>query len=259
MKKIAVFFILALFLLPAHAFAQSTAKIIDVRGEVLVKKEAEAEWQKAKINMLLSKDAEVETKSNSQCTLAFDEEIKNILTLKENSHIKIEEVKPGNIFLQEGRVFSLIENLAKQEKFEIRTPTAIAGARGTGWITDFIGGLTSVWCFKGNIYFLVYNEMGEVEKEIIIPHDTGITSDIKNFFQLTDEDYELWDDFMLYIEGLLGAGGEEGGEGTEGAEPGEDIRQEGQEDFRDEGSLERRLEEEGRGRPYQDGKYLIDR
>src|SRR3989338_1464525 len=117
MKKFRIFFIFfQILLFPACLFAQ-TAKVIDVKGAVLIKSGPSSAWEKARINILLDKDAEVRTREDSKCTLAFDEGLKNILTVEEKSHIKIENVKPGNILLPEGRVFTLIGNLARSEEF----------------------------------------------------------------------------------------------------------------------------------------------
>ena len=90
MRKTLLFIVLLLAVLfPTIIFAQ-TAKVVDLKGQVLVKTRASSDWAKAKINMVLSREAELETKKGSRCTLAFDEEMKNIITLNENSHIKIE-------------------------------------------------------------------------------------------------------------------------------------------------------------------------
>lgn len=213
MKKLWIFFILLpLFLFPAYLFAQS-AKIVDIKGMVLIKKDMDSPWQKAKINILLGKEAELKTEKSSWCTLAFDEELKNILTIKENSHIRIENVKPGNIFLPEGRVFSLIQSLAKAEKFQIRTPTAIAGSRGTGWATGYQAGNTSNSCFDDQIFIQGLDNQGNVTEEDTLSSGNGMNIGeggvLGDKFALGNKDYAEWNDFMDYIDGLRGEGEEE--------------------------------------------------
>ncbi|MFH0877572.1 MAG: FecR family protein [Candidatus Omnitrophota bacterium] len=161
------------FLLSKSVFAQS-AKIIDVRGKTLVKKTASDSWERAKINMLLGNEAEVKTQERCQCVLAFDEEQKNLLTIKENSHIKIESVRPGNVSLSEGRVFSLISNLAKLEKFEIRTPVAIAGARGTAWGTAHGSGATNIEVFDDVVSVQGLDGQGQSTGEKDVPGGFGM-------------------------------------------------------------------------------------
>ncbi len=81
MKKILLFFTFFLFMLSVVAFTQA-AKIIEVKGDVQVKKEAKSEWEKAKMDIFLDKQAEIKTGGASECTLTFDGELKNILTRK---------------------------------------------------------------------------------------------------------------------------------------------------------------------------------
>lgn len=266
MKKIFMFFGIAqLLLFPGPGLAQ-TAKVIDVQGQVLVKKEVSASWDEAKINMLLKKDAEIRTKAGARCTLAFDEEHKNILTVQENSLIKLENIKPGNIFLPEGRVFSLIKNLSKAEKFQIRTPTAIAGARGTGWATGFHGGLTNVACFSDTAFVNGLDESGQVTEERDLPSgfsvgvgEGGIFGDMS---PLSDADNRQGSEFIQYSQGLgAGAGQREGaqgegqdggaGDGQAGFEQGafQGLQQEQQGDLGDTSAMMRREQAENVGTP----------
>jgi hypothetical protein len=130
-----------------QVFALSV-QIIQIDGEVLVKTNSAAQWEKAVVDMKLEKQAQIQTKAKATCVVAFDEARQNIVTLYEKSQMAVENIKPGNLFLPEGRVFTLIRQMDKTERFEIRTPTAIAGARGTGWLTEFQDGRTVVACFE---------------------------------------------------------------------------------------------------------------
>ena len=261
------FGIAQLLLFPGLGLAQ-TAKVIDVQGQVLVKKEASASWDEAKINMLLKKDAEIQTKAGARCTLAFDEEHKNILTVQENSLIKLENIKPGNIFLPEGRVFSLIKNLSKAEKFQIRTPTAIAGARGTSWATGFQGGLTNVACFSDTAFVNGLDESGQVTEERDLPSgfsvgvgEGGIFGDMS---PLSDADNRQGSEFLQYSQGLgAGAGQGEGtqGEGQDGDEQAgagqgafQGLQQEQQGDLGDTSAMMRREQAENVEPPCGDGE-----
>ena len=127
------------------ALAQE-ARVVSFKGNVLVKENKISKWKKAHENMRLGPDVQIKTKGNSICTLTFDENKKSIVTIEKASAVKIESVQPGSIFLSKGRVFALIKNINESKKFEVKTPTAVAGARGTGWMTEFDGKKTSVSC-----------------------------------------------------------------------------------------------------------------
>lgn len=206
--KIAKYLLALVFLsvFTTLSFAQG-AKIMDTQGKVLIKKDAASDWQKAKLDMLLGKDAEIQTKEKSVCTLSFDAAMKNIVTIRENSHVKIENILPGKLYLPEGRVFAVIESLASEEKFQVRTPTAIAGARGTGWLTSFINNVTSALCFNDQIFVQGLDADGNPTGETNVSSGYGVEVGpaglLGKIFALKDMDFKEWDDFMAYITELM--------------------------------------------------------
>ena len=213
MKKcLLVLFFLQLLIMPS-LYAQ-LAKIIDASGNVQVKTEASSSWQKAKPNTYLKEDSEVKTGSASECTIAFDEELENMLTIKENSYIKIEDLRPGKIYMPKGRVFSLIDNLAKIEKFEIRTPTAIAGVRGTGDSVETGPGGTTVKCFSGKVSVQGLDKNGNLTDLLDLLAGVGIDvspdGELGDFFELTDIDYNEWNAFLQRLADIIISMGGEG-------------------------------------------------
>lgn len=230
-RKLLCLAILQMFFLPALVFAQA-ARVIDAQGKVLTRKDA-GDWRPAKINMLLDKESELKTEAKSKCALAFDKDSRNILTIDENSQIKLEEIKPGDIFLRGGRVFALIENLEKAEEFKVRTPTAIAGARGTGWTTQYLNDASSALCFLDTVYIQGLDNAGSVTAEEDLSGGWGINisagGSFGELFPLTDADYLEWNNFMDYVHGLRG---EDAGEVDDTGSL-DDIRQEQREDYSD--------------------------
>jgi len=226
-RSFLLFLMFACFLFPAVVFAQ-TARIIGARGNVQVKKSAQLEWQKAKIDMMLEKNSQVQTQARSSCTITFDEGFKKIITIQENTEITLESVMPGNVFLPKGRVFTLIENLGPEEKFQVRTPTAIAGARGTGWLTGHQNGNTTANCFENTIFVAGLSPSGDVTGEEEVSNGFGINvgpeGNLGGIHPLGGSDYEQWDNFINYTDNLIDEGEDE--------DPGEDYTFPGE--FRDE-------------------------
>lgn len=237
---------LALALSCSFAFAQA-AKIIDIKGDVSIKKDAKGDWQKAKLDALLNKDAQVKTGLKSECTLAFDEELANVVTIKEKTVVTLESIMPGKIYLPEGRVFSLIDNLAKAEEFQVRTPTAIAGARGTGWSTFSGPGGSTVSSFDDTVYVQGLDSNGNVTSEEDLSDGYGLNigpdGTLGDMFELTDNDLRDWEGFRNNLENVRG---DIENEGSDSGETGsfEDLREEQTDSFADEGFEERREEEE---------------
>ena len=215
MKKLLVLVItFQIVIFATSAFAQSVT-IIDLKGRVSIKQNVQSDWKKAKIDMILYKDAEVKTQKNSECTIAFDDEINNVLTIKEESHIKLESILPANVYLPEGRVFSLIDDIAKIESFEIRTPTAIAGVRGTGWLSAFLNNISSFSCFEDNVNVEGLDPKGNKTGKKNLPSGFGLNvfgdGILGEFFKLGAGDFREWNRFINYLRNLRGGLGKNGG------------------------------------------------
>ena len=208
MKKL--FFVCFLvWCVPVLLFAQS-AKIVEVKGEAYVKQNAQAAWEKAKVNMSLEKGAQVKTTIGGQCMVAFDAARKNLLSVKSNSQITIENVTPGNIYLPEGRVFVLIGSVPKNEKFQVRTPTAIAGARGTGWGEEVQDKKTELSCFEDAIFVQGLDASGNPTGEQDLNEGFGMGVGEGGVFgemtPLNDTDRNEWNDFSNQAGNASGAG-----------------------------------------------------
>jgi len=254
MRRILTLFVFFQILCSSFVFAQ-TAKVIDVRGKVSVRKEESGPWKRAKVNMLLNKEAELKTRKKSECTLAFDESKRNVLTIKENSHIKIASIVPGNILLPEGRVFSIIEDIAQFEEFQIRTPTAISGARGTVWLTGAEEEGTSVFCFERIVYIQGLDRQGNVTQEEEIGSgfgiEVGLNGEIGRPFMLSEEDLREEGAVRNRIEGLRRESEREDMDIDDGDSL-RDLMQEGREDYRESEFQELREDIEGRTESQED-------
>jgi len=238
MKKLFLFLFLIQFLFCAQSFGQ-IAKIIDTQGKVLVKEGFDIPWKDAKINMLLEKTAEIKTADSSECIIAFDEELENIMAIKSDSHIKLEDISPVKVFLPQGRVFSLIDDIVKIQDFQVRTPVAVAGVRGTGKSVEHKGNKTIVKCFKGKV-----NIKGQGGGQEGVGGGSGleiIEGLLQDIFGLTQEDYEEWDYFVNLIEELR-AGGKSWDEVADFLE---DLRDDQRDDFHDDGFRDTRKDNEG--------------
>jgi len=180
------------------------AKIIDMGGSVSIKQTKSSNWQPAKIDMYLDKDAELKTAKGAFCTLSFDERLENILTIQENSHIRIESLSPGEIFLPKGRVFSLIEDLARLQQFSVRTPVAVAGVRGTGDSVEHGKLGTVIKCFEGEIQTLRLNTSGKIIAQEILSEGRGVDVDrrgaVRKMFELSDFERHEWNRFRTAVD-----------------------------------------------------------
>ncbi|MFH1790888.1 MAG: FecR family protein [Candidatus Omnitrophota bacterium] len=149
-----------------NVFAQSVnaAEIIHVAGDVTVKSVAAKAWAAAEVGMQVKEGDTIRTGPASKAELAFGKDLRNIISVFPNSQLTVSAFQPGLVHLTEGRVFTLIGRIEKGSTFEVRTPTAVAGARGTGWETAIQRkeAQTTVKGFERKIYVAGLDENGNL-------------------------------------------------------------------------------------------------
>ena len=252
MKKFFFVFFLA-WCFPVLIFAQS-AKVIEVTGEAYVKQGEQAAWEKARVNTSLENGAQVKTGIAGQCIVAFDAARKNLLNVRSNSQIKIESISPGNIYLPAGRVFVRIGNMPKNERFQVRTPTAVAGARGTGWGEDAQDQNTQLSCFEDTIFVQGLDSNGNPTGEEDLGEGFGMGVGAGGVFgeqnPLGDQEFGEWNDFTGQggsSSGGAGGGGTGGDDLMEGSNNNDsfgDLKDEAQDDYKDGQEQDRREREQ---------------
>ena len=124
-----------LFLSPgiAATLPKEPVEILDLQGEVSVRVPPALDLKKAEKGNQLTEGSEIVTGSGSSCRVGIGEDQKSAIKLYDNSRAILTSLDPVRIDLQSGRIFSLVRGLRKDSTFEVKTPTAIAAARGTGW------------------------------------------------------------------------------------------------------------------------------
>ena len=94
-------------------------------------------WRKVVLNESVKTGDEIITKDGGSADIRLENG--NFVAIKENSHVKIVKLwlnsKTGdyeNLFeAKYGKIKAVIEKLTKDSKFEVKTPVAVCGARGT--------------------------------------------------------------------------------------------------------------------------------
>ncbi len=120
--------------------AGRTAEIVDVDGDAKVRLLGSAEWVLAEKGMVLAQGDTVKTGSDSTMTLRLDnDDEKAYVELDENSKMLISRLlmnddKGGKRTLLDlpiGEIMIEVDELSAESKFEVKTPSAVAGVRGT--------------------------------------------------------------------------------------------------------------------------------
>lgn len=124
---------------PVSAAPERKAIVSKVKGNVEVKK-AQNAWQKAKVGSILHEMDELRTQKGGYAEILLDDGgSTGNLEVKENTHLRLSAMnwlnqgdeKKTMIDVAAGKVKVYANQLKGDSKFEVNTPTAVLGIRGT--------------------------------------------------------------------------------------------------------------------------------
>jgi len=135
------FFILMIALqiaFPLPIYADTIGKFAEIRGDVALER-AKAQLKPGVNDPVQTKDLVV-TGKQSRTKLTLTDE--SLLNIGQNSRVEITEFlleknkRQSIVSIKAGALHTKVEKfLDPNSKFEVHTPTAVAGARGTEWLT----------------------------------------------------------------------------------------------------------------------------
>jgi hypothetical protein len=128
--------LLITFAIVPASFSQESLEevsIVSISGKVVVLKKDALDWQAANPGDILTEGDKVRTHEGAKAKLQFTSG--STIVLNEKTTIVIEKLatkEKTEISVQKGKIKAVIESLLdKESEFEVRTPTAVAGVRGT--------------------------------------------------------------------------------------------------------------------------------
>jgi FecR-like protein len=145
--------------LPAAATAESIASVKLVSGVVELLRAGKLPAIKASAGDSLSAGDLVRTKSGGYAEVQYNDG--TLLKIAQRSRVDIGDQAGGqgndfsNARLVRGKVQAIVEppvQSAKARRFEIRTPNAVAGVRGTDFVVTFQRNVTGVLVRRGTVY-----------------------------------------------------------------------------------------------------------
>jgi len=165
--------LLPVFIFVSIARSQETKQVelTHFSGSVEVLLEGANDYVGAEDGMVLEAGDKIKTGSDSSLELSFNEENTNLVRVSENTNVKITLSGDEKLEMDEGEVFTTIGNLPSGSAFEIRTPTAVSGARGTDWVTKVSEEGTDVEAVDNVSYVKHFETNGALSREptLIVP------------------------------------------------------------------------------------------
>jgi hypothetical protein len=160
--RCSVLFLALQILLPFQLFADTIGRFNELRGNVSLSRAKTILKPDAGDNIQTKDVVSTGDKSRAKLLLADD----SLLSMGQNSKLEITEFlldknrRTSIISLRAGAVHAKVEKfLDPNSKFEVHTPTAITGARGTAWLTviEFINGIEQVTVYALDQAIVVFN------------------------------------------------------------------------------------------------------
>lgn len=120
-----------------------TGEIVDIAGEVDIKKAGEDFWRRASIGLLLSQYDMVKTREGAKVDIEFAKKDGKYfkIRLQDNSRLSFTKLESDTKTTMEdilldlaiGDVLIKADKLYSKSKFRVRTPTSMIGIRGTSF------------------------------------------------------------------------------------------------------------------------------
>jgi hypothetical protein len=155
-------------------------ELTDFSGDVEVLLDGLDAYAPAQEGMVLQAKDKIKTAGSSSAELSFNEKNTNLVRLSENTEVEVSLAQDEKLAMTGGEVFSSISDLSSGSAFEIRTPTVVAGARGTDWVTKVTDEGTEVEALESTPYVRSFEADGTISQERI-PIEAGQMTTVRKF------------------------------------------------------------------------------
>jgi hypothetical protein len=148
------------------------AELIHVEGNVQVQSPGENEWKKAENGTQVNIGDSIRTARRSKADIALDAERKNTIALGEKTLVVLNSASADTIDrldLSRGRVYSNMESIKSGLSFEVNTPSAVAGVRGSSYMVYAERDEDEVSAYKDTVFIKAFDADKNQISEIMLP------------------------------------------------------------------------------------------
>jgi WD40 repeat protein len=178
MKKIFSLLLLPLLLFLSCGTKNDVRQILKIRGDVQVN------GATAILGQRIGNGDRISTGDRSSCDLLIG--TKDIVRIIPNSDLLFDSQR-FSFTLQKGGILSVVQKLAKSKGYQIRTPTAVVGVRGTTFFVSTKDGKEIYTCCCNGTIRLFDNKAEKLLKEVTATHHKGtMIRDSSHGPELTD-------------------------------------------------------------------------
>jgi hypothetical protein len=177
---VAAFFCWIFFNARPLAAENASVEVANISGPVQVLLSDADDYVDAQEGMVLEARDKIKTQSSGSAELSFNEQNTNIVRLEADTNAEILLQDSEKIEVAVGEVFASIAELPGSGAFEIRTPTAVSGARGTDWVTKVDEEGTEVEAVENDSYVKEIQSDGRPAQEATVVK-TGYATTVRPF------------------------------------------------------------------------------
>lgn len=179
-NRVLVFVFMALFSVTSFA-AEEFGIFMIVKGDVKI--DTDGKKTPAKVTGKIFKGSTVETGPGGRAKIAMSD--KSIVHISPESKVKIAEYsadpakKNVKLELSHGKIRNEVEgNYNDKNKYEVKTPTAVAGVRGTDFIVnhDIKSNTTEVITFKGAVELTAFKNGMPTGMPVLVKKNEKVTA-----------------------------------------------------------------------------------
>jgi hypothetical protein len=156
------------------------AELITASGSVEVLLEGADEYTSAEEGMTFDAGDKIKVGSGGSAEISFNEANTNVVRLSENTDASITLSGDEKMDVSIGEVFASVSDLPSGSSFEISTPTAVSGARGTDWVTKVSDEGTDVEAVDSVPYVKHFESAGRKSSQMTLIQPGQMTT-VKRF------------------------------------------------------------------------------
>src|SRR3989338_3230752 len=124
--------ILGLFVTVPVCFSEEPlARALAVEGSAEVQKGGAGEWKPMEDGMALDPGDIIRTLEESRVDVAYDKKLDNVLRIVEQSLVTLKSQQ--EVAMPKGKLLAKLDNIKAGTSFDVRTPSAICGVRGSSF------------------------------------------------------------------------------------------------------------------------------
>jgi hypothetical protein len=202
-----LFFSIFAVMMPSRA-----AVLIHVEGNVQVQPPGDEGWKKAEDGMQVNIGDSIRTARHSKADIALDAEKKNIIALGEKTLVVLNSASADTIDrldLSRGKVYSNMEGIKSGLSFEVNTPSAVAGVRGSSYMVYAEKDEDEVSAYKDTVFIKAFDADKNQISEIMLPEGfktfIGRFEAPSVFLQISNREFlrfdSIRDDLINRLEG----------------------------------------------------------